>query len=51
MVASTKQKLIFDKYCHQRQIQDAYNIKDGALSDNSLQLKEANVLQKLDFRY
>ena len=46
MVASVKWKLLFDKYCHQRQIENVCNISDGALCDNSLQLKAVNFCYK-----
>ena len=41
MVTSIKWKLRFNKYC-----QDACNIKDGALCNNSLQLKAGNLCWK-----
>ena len=46
MVASVKWKLLFDKYCHKRQIKNVCNILDGALCDNSLQLKAVNFCYK-----
>ena len=39
MVASTKWKLLFAKYCHQKRIQNACNISEEALYGNSLRWK------------